>query len=209
MTGFDATLVDWKKCDGLLPAIVQDAETAQVLMLGYMNREALEQTQRTGLVTFFSRSKGRLWEKGETSGHGLELERMELDCDQDAVLVTARPRGPTCHRGSTSCFGEVDAPGLGWLARLAAVIEQRKDASPEGSYTARLLSGDIERIAKKVGEEGVEVALAAVAGGDRLVEEAADLTYHLLVLLNASGHNLPEVVSRLRERRTDAHNDNV
>jgi phosphoribosyl-ATP pyrophosphohydrolase/phosphoribosyl-AMP cyclohydrolase len=192
--------IDWRKVDGLLPAVVQDAATLQVLMLGYMDEEALAHTEESGRVTFFSRTRGGLWQKGETSGNVLEVDRIELDCDGDALLVLARPRGPTCHRETTSCFGEDDAPGLGWLARLAAVIDERKTADPDESYTASLIAGGIGQMAKKVGEEGVEVALAATAADGRLLDEAADLMYHLLVLLSASDKSLSDVAAILRER---------
>jgi phosphoribosyl-ATP pyrophosphohydrolase/phosphoribosyl-AMP cyclohydrolase len=192
--------IDWDKGGGLVPAIVQDASTLQVLMVGYMNRAALERTLESRRVTFFSRSKNRLWEKGETSGHTLELDRLEVDCDGDALLVLAKPMGPTCHRGTTSCFGENDAPGLGFLARLASVIDARRAAPAEESYTARLLAEGVTSIAKKVGEEGVEVAIAAASGDGRVSEEAADLVYHLLVLLAASESSLEDVADVLRKR---------
>lgn len=200
MTALDELGIDWEKGDGLLPAVIQDAKTLQVLMLGYMDRAALERTRESGLVTFFSRTKNRLWQKGESSGNALELVQLELDCDADALLVLARPRGPTCHRGTTSCFGEADAPGTGWLARLAAVIDARKTADPDESYTARLFADGLATIAKKVGEEGVEVAVSAASRDGRVVEEAADLLYHLLVALAASGRTLDEVMEVLRTR---------
>lgn len=198
------TGIDWDKVDGLLPVVVQDASTLQVLMLGYMNEEALARTEESGLVTFYSRSKGRLWQKGETSSNVLDVERLQLDCDHDALLVLARPRGPTCHRDTTSCFGDDDAPGLGWLARLAAIIESRKTSRADESYTARLFAGGIEEIAKKVGEEGVEVAVSAASGDGRVADEAADLLYHLLVLLAATGHALTDVLDVLRSRHPGA-----
>lgn len=200
MTGVGAPDVDWEKADGLVPAVVQDAATLQVLMLGYMNRAALERTIESRKVTFFSRSRERLWRKGESSGNVLELESIELDCDGDALLVTARPQGPTCHRDTTSCFGDDDAPGLGWLARLSDVIESRKKSDPGASYTARLFSEGVESIAKKVGEEGVEVAISATSRDGRVAEEAADLVYHLLVLLSASERSMVDVVDVLRGR---------
>ena len=200
MTSTDEIRIDWEKGNGLVPAIVQDARTLQVLMLGYMDRAALERTRKSGVVTFYSRTKKRLWRKGETSGNTLELERVEIDCDGDTLLVFARPKGATCHRGTTSCFGDDDAPGLGWLARLAEIIDARKTSDPDESYTARLFAEGIETMAKKVGEEGVEVAVSATSGDGRVVEEAADLLYHLLVLLTASGRTLSEVMDVLRER---------
>ena len=200
MTSTDEIRIDWEKGNGLVPAIVQDAMTLQVLMLGYMDRAALERTRRNALVTFYSRTKKRLWQKGESSGNTLELDRMELDCDGDALLIFVRPKGATCHRGTTSCFGDDDAPGLGWLGRLAAIIDDRKTADPEESYTARLFAEGIETMAKKVGEEGVEVAVSATSGDGRVVEEAADLLYHLLVVLTASDRRLSEVMDVWRER---------
>jgi len=178
--------IDFEKGDGLVPAIVQDADTLQVLMLGYMSAESVEKTKATGLVTFFSRSRKTLWAKGETSGNVLNLVSMTVDCDQDTILVKARPTGPTCHEGTVSCFGDESAEGVGFLAYLETLIEGRKTADPESSYTAQLLQGPLRRAAQKVGEEGVETALAAVAEtDDKLVSEAADLFYHTLVLLAA------------------------
>ena len=191
----------WDKMDGLLPAVVQDAATGQVLMLGYMNRVALAATLSTGKVTFYSRSKQRLWEKGETSGNRLRVRAITPDCDGDALLIRAEPAGPTCHLGTTSCFGEGEAEGVGFLAKLAAIVAERAAAEPESSYTARLLASGPERIAQKVGEEGVELALAAVtrdAAG--CAEEAADLLYHLTVLMQVRGFGWDEVVAVLRHR---------
>lgn len=192
---------DWQKADGLLPAIVQDADTGRVLMLGYMNREALEKTQATGHVTFFSRSKQRLWAKGETSGNTLELAGMQLDCDRDTLLVQAIPHGPTCHLGTDTCWGDDLNPPVGFLAELERVIETRKGADCDSSYTARLLDEGIKRCAQKVGEEGVEVALAATAGDrEELVSESADLLYHLLVVLAACDVSLEEICRHLESR---------
>lgn len=197
----DMDALDWGKGDGLLPAVVQDAGTRQVLMLGYMNREALAKTLACGEVTFFSRSKGRLWTKGESSGHVLKLQSISADCDADTLLVLATPVGPTCHLGTTSCFGGEHAPGIGFLAELERIVSLRAGASPEESYTARLAMAGIKRVAQKVGEEGVETALAAVAGDKtELASEAADLLYHLLVLLNLSDLRLQEVLDVLRGR---------
>ena len=195
----DAEAPDWGKGDGLLPAIVQDARTLRVLMLGYMDRAALAQTLASGHVTFFSRSKGRLWTKGESSGHFLELVSIDLDCDRDTLLVQAHPRGPTCHLQRESCFPS--APGS-TLADLSALVERRAVERPEGSYTTKLFDGGIRRIAQKVGEEGVETALAAVAeDDDALLGEGADLLFHLLVLLRARGLGLADVEAKLRTRR--------
>jgi phosphoribosyl-ATP pyrophosphohydrolase/phosphoribosyl-AMP cyclohydrolase len=191
----------WDKMDGLLPAVVQDARTEQVLMLGYMNRGAVAATLDSGFVTFFSRSKRRLWQKGETSGNRLALRSVHSDCDDDALLVLAEPEGPTCHLGTASCFGEAEASGAAWLARLERVIQSRAAAPPEESYTARLIAAGVPRIAQKVGEEGVETALAAVTADDRaLAGEAADLLYHLIVLLHARGLSLEDAVRVLQER---------
>jgi len=193
--------LDWQKGDGLLPAIVQDADTQQVLMLGYMNAAALEQTVATKRVTFFSRSKNRLWVKGEASGHFLDLVSIEADCDADALLVRARPNGPTCHRGTCSCFGEGGASGVGFLAELERTIVQRIAAGSEKSYTARLVADGVKRIAQKVGEEGVETALAATAGDNaELTNEAADLLFHLIVLLRAKGLTLGDALAVLEKR---------
>ena len=195
---FDPAALDWTKGDGLLPAIVQDADTLRVLMLGYMDRDALDATRQLGQVTFFSRSKGRLWTKGEQSGHVLELVAIDADCDADTLLVLARPQGPTCHLQRPSCFPS--APG-GVLADLDALVAQRARERPDGSYTTRLFDGGIRRIAQKVGEEGVETALAAVAqGDDELLGEGADLLYHLLVLLRARGLSLRDVERVLAAR---------
>ena len=188
----------WDKQDGLLPAVVQDAATHRVLMLGYMDRAALEATLASGRVTFYSRSRGRLWMKGETSGHTLELVSVTADCDKDALLVQAIPQGPTCHRGTVSCFTE--APG-DFLADLDALIAARHAQRPAASYTTKLFDAGIHRIAQKVGEEGVETALAAVVQDDAaLLGEAADLLYHLTVLLRARGLGLRDATVVLRER---------
>lgn len=193
--------LDWNKQNGLIPAVVQDAETARVLMLGYMNREALAETQRSNQVTFYSRSRQRLWTKGETSGHYLELVAVEKDCDGDALLVTARPQGPTCHLERNSCFEGPGTP-LSAFGELDQVIGERASADPESSYTARLLDAGPAGIARKLGEEAVETVLAAVNESDeRLTEEAADLVYHLLVLLRARGLSLEYVSRGLAARR--------
>lgn len=191
----------WDKVEGLMPAIVQDAGTGRVLMLGYMNREALEKTRATGHVTFFSRSKQRLWTKGETSGNTLELAGLQADCDGDALLVQAVPHGPTCHLGTDTCWGDEVHPSVGFLAQLERVVDSRKGTDPESSYTARLLAEGVKRCSQKVGEEGVEVALAATAGDrDELIDESADLLYHLLVALAASDVSVEEVCRKLESR---------
>jgi len=197
----DLSRLDWAKGDGLLPAIVQHALTGEVLMLGYMDAAALEATQRTGHVTFFSRSKQRLWTKGESSGHVLALTSLRVDCDGDTLLVGALPHGPTCHTGTSSCFGGSVRPALGFLAELDALVARRHAERPEGSYTTRLFEGGVRRIAQKVGEEGVETALAGVAQGDgELLGEAADLVFHLTVLLRERGLSLADVADVLAAR---------
>ena len=196
----DAT-PDFAKGDGLLPAIVQHAQSGEVLMLGYMDEAALAKTRASGLVTFFSRSKQRLWTKGETSGDTLALVDIRLDCDADTFLVRAIPAGPTCHTGTTSCFGNDVAPALGFLAELDALVASRHAERPDGSYTTKLFDGGIRRMAQKVGEEGVETALAAVAeDDDALVGEAADLVFHLMVVLRARGIGFDAVAAKLAAR---------
>jgi phosphoribosyl-ATP pyrophosphohydrolase/phosphoribosyl-AMP cyclohydrolase len=196
--------VDFDKSGGLVPAVVQDADSGAVLMLAYMNREALDETLKRRRAVFYSRSKQRLWEKGETTGHTLEVVDVAVDCDNDTLLVTARPRGPACHNGTLTCFGDAPraaATGIAFLAKLEGIIAQRAAEKPETSYTARLLEKGIAKVAQKVGEEGVEVALAGVAEDDRKVlEESADLVYHLLVLLRARGLSLKQVVETLESR---------
>ena len=188
LTPFDLDALAWSKMDGLLPAVVQDAATGQVLMLGYMDRAALEATLASGFATFFSRSKQRLWQKGETSGNRLAVQAVIADCDNDALLVRAVPEGPTCHLGTTSCFGAEGPNGVGFLGELARIVHERAQADPAESYTARLLNEGTQRAAQKVGEEGVEVALAAVArDAAGCAEEVADLVYHLTVLMEAKG----------------------
>jgi phosphoribosyl-ATP pyrophosphohydrolase/phosphoribosyl-AMP cyclohydrolase len=195
---------DWSKGDGLLPAVVQDATSGKVLMLGYMDRAALRKTLGERRVTFYSRSKQRLWTKGETSGHFLNLVDAAIDCDNDTLLITAQPDGPTCHNGTESCFGDeigTTATRLAFLSRLESVIEQRVSERPEGSYTARLWADGPTRMAQKVGEEGVEVALAAVTqGDDKLIGEAADLLFHLTLLLKSRQLSLGQVVVELERR---------
>jgi phosphoribosyl-ATP pyrophosphohydrolase/phosphoribosyl-AMP cyclohydrolase len=189
----------WDKQGGLLPAIVQDAQTHRVLMLGYMDREALAATLASRKVAFHSRSRQRLWTKGESSGHVLDLVSIQADCDHDTLLVQAHPRGPTCHLGTASCFPGAPAD---FMAELDAVIAQRGGDSPGSSYTSRLLAEGVHRIAQKVGEEGVEVALAAVVQDDAaLLGEAADLLYHLAVLLRARGLRFGQAIDVLRQRR--------
>ena len=192
---------DFAKGDGLLPAIVQHARTGEVLMLGYMDEAALRATQEQRFVTFFSRSKQRLWTKGETSGHTLAVVDVRLDCDADTILVRALPAGPTCHNGTSSCFGDDVAPPMAFLAELDALVASRHDERPAGSYTTKLFEEGLRRIAQKVGEEGVETALAVVAqDDDALVGEAADLVFHLMVALRARGIGFGAVAAKLAAR---------
>lgn len=191
----------WNKQGGLMPAIVQDADTLRVLMLGYMDAAALRTTLDSGHVTFFSRSRNTQWTKGETSGNFLDVVAVDVDCDNDTLLVTARPHGPTCHLGRESCFPDAPAASSSFVRELDALIAAREQERPAGSYTTKLFEGGIRRIAQKVGEEGVETALAAVAQSDEeLLGEAGDLLYHLLVLLRARGLGLADVEAVLRAR---------
>ncbi|ANP76958.1 bifunctional phosphoribosyl-AMP cyclohydrolase/phosphoribosyl-ATP diphosphatase HisIE [Vibrio sp. 10N.222.51.C8] len=195
--------INWEKVDGLVPAIVQDYQSSQVLMMGYMNPAALEKTGETGNVTFFSRTKERLWTKGETSGNVLQLQNIALDCDSDTLLVKVNPIGPTCHTGTTTCWDgdKQEESQMVWLHQLEQLLAARKDADPESSYTASLYARGTKRISQKVGEEGVEVALAATSGDKaELVCESADLIYHLMVLLQDQGLSMDDVVNKLKER---------
>jgi phosphoribosyl-ATP pyrophosphohydrolase/phosphoribosyl-AMP cyclohydrolase len=209
-TPADIEGIDWSKNDGLVPTIVQHADSGRVLMLGYMNREALAATLERDRVVFFSRSKRRLWEKGETSGNFLQLIELRADCDADTLLVIALPAGPVCHTGAASCFGDeplTAAAPLGFLLELEQVIAQRIAGSPEGSYTARLYARGVRRVAQKVGEEGLEVALAGVSeSDDALLGECADLVYHLLLLLRSRGLPLAAVIEELRRRHAAGGN---
>ncbi|WP_394694489.1 bifunctional phosphoribosyl-AMP cyclohydrolase/phosphoribosyl-ATP diphosphatase HisIE [Hyphobacterium sp.] len=193
--------IDFAKGEGLVPAIVQHAETSQVLMLGYMNRESVKVTIKERLVTFYSRCKNRLWTKGETSGNTLALVAIHIDCDRDTLLVKALPAGPVCHTGTPTCFGD-DAPASpGFLNTLERVIDERGTADPEESYVARLNARGLNKLAQKVGEEGVETALAGVAEDDEALKgEAADLVFHLMMLMRARGLSLADVVSTLEAR---------
>ncbi|MGY6662046.1 MAG: bifunctional phosphoribosyl-AMP cyclohydrolase/phosphoribosyl-ATP diphosphatase HisIE [Glycocaulis sp.] len=205
LSPLSAEQIDFDKGGGLVPAIVQHAATGEVLMLGYMNAQALAATQEKGLVTFWSRSKKRLWTKGETSGDVLRLAGLAVDCDRDAILVQAVPEGPTCHLGTRSCFGDYPGPALAFIGELSAIVDRRADSSPEESYTARLLAKGINKIAQKVGEEGVETALAGVSeDNSALTAEAADLIFHLIVLLKARGLSLIDVAEELKRRHAKA-----
>ncbi|SPU55664.1 Phosphoribosyl-ATP pyrophosphatase [Brevundimonas vesicularis] len=197
----DPNTIDFAKGDGLVPVVVQDAATLQVLTLAYMDRAALDETIASGEATFFSRSRGGRWRKGETSGDRLHIVSITADCDADAIVLGVRPVGNACHLNRTSCFGEADAPGLGRIARLERTIAERAAADPSKSWTARLIAQGPKRIAQKVGEEGVETALAGVAGPDEeLASEAADLIYHLLVLLHARNMVFQDVLDVLASR---------
>lgn len=201
MSAFELDQVDFDKGGGLICAVVQDWRTLQVLMVAWMDRAALEETLQSGEATFYSRSRQARWRKGETSGNRLSVKDVTLDCDGDAVLVSAEPMGPACHLGTTSCFGDATAPGLGRLGALERTIDARANASPDESWTAKLLARGVKRIAQKVGEEGVETALAAAAGDDAEVcEEAADLLFHLAVLLKARGLSYADVMGVLAKR---------
>ena len=192
---------DWDKGAELLPAIVQDAATGQVLMLGYMNREAADMTVSSGKVTFFSRSKQRLWTKGETSGNALVFVSAAIDCDRDTILVQADPAGPACHTGARTCFGDGLPSGAGFLAHLEAVVKSRKAEMPEGSYTTSLFAEGRARVAQKVGEEGVELALARMKDDrEEIANEAADLLFHMLVLLADAGMSLEDALAVLKRR---------
>lgn len=197
----DPDTLDWAKMAGLIPAVVQDAASGEVRMLGYMDRAALEATIADRLVTFNSRSRGVPWRKGETSGNLLDVVGIRMDCDRDALLILANPRGPTCHTGSDSCFGDDGAPGVGFIGSLERVIASRASADPATSYTAKLLAEGPARAAQKVGEEGVETALAGRCGDDaELTSEAADLVYHLTVLLKARGLAWTDIIAELKKR---------
>ena len=192
--------LDWQKTDGMMPAIIQHAESGEVLMLGYMNEDALAKTQESGKVTFYSRTKQRLWTKGETSGNFLNVVSITPDCDNDTLLILVNPVGPTCHKGNNSCFHPAETDWA-FLYQLEELLASRKTADPESSYTAKLYASGTKRIAQKVGEEGVETALAATVN-DRfeLKNEASDLIYHLLVLLQDQDLNLSAVIENLRQR---------
>jgi phosphoribosyl-AMP cyclohydrolase / phosphoribosyl-ATP pyrophosphohydrolase len=195
--------LNFSKLNGLVPAIVQDARTKQVLMVGFMNREAVEKTLADKRVTFWSRTKQRLWQKGETSGNFLDVVSIHQDCDNDSLLIYAHPRGPVCHTGTYTCFGESEVSGISdILVELESVIAERKRTMPEGSYTTKLFTEGITRIAQKVGEEGVEVVIASLKQDDaRLAEESADLLYHLLVLLRERDLSVRDVLNELQSRR--------
>ncbi len=190
-----------KNIDGLLPVIVQDANTRKVLMLGYMNAEALEKTKETERVTFYSRSKKRLWTKGEESGHVLQCINIQIDCDSDTLLIQAKPKGPTCHLGTDTCWGDQNTASFGFLSDLETIIQQRLDNKQEGSYVVSLFEKGINKIAQKVGEEAVEVVIEAKDNNDDLfLNESADLLFHFLLLLKAKGFELNDVIQVLENR---------
>ena len=194
--------IDFNKCGGLVPAIIQDATTKVVLMLGYMNEEALKKTQETGLVTFFSRSRQCLWTKGETSGNYLHLVDIKGDCDNDTLLIQATPDGPTCHKGTDTCWGEENKPNpLLFLSELSDFIEKRHEEMPEGSYTTSLFKDGLNRMAQKVGEEALELVIEATNGtNERLIYEGSDMLYHLIVLLTSKGLRIEDMARELMER---------
>ncbi|MDA7711430.1 bifunctional phosphoribosyl-AMP cyclohydrolase/phosphoribosyl-ATP diphosphatase HisIE [Flavobacteriaceae bacterium] len=191
-----------KSPEGLLPAIVQDAQTKNVLMLGYMNTEALETTKATKKVTFFSRSKQRLWTKGEESGHFLDLVDWAIDCDQDTILIQALPNGPTCHKGTDSCWGSSNTMEYGFLSELETVIRSRKENPSSGSYVSSLFEKGINKIAQKVGEEAIETVIEAKDNNDTLfLNESADLLFHYLILLQAKGFTFNDIIEVLKNRK--------
>lgn len=203
ITKENVTKLAWEKMDNLMPCVVQNAVNGKVLMQGFMDQAALDKTLETGLVTFFSRSKQRLWTKGEVSGNSLNLVDISSDCDNDSLLALVNPVGPTCHKGTETCWADSQVADVSFIAELESVIASRKGADPDSSYTAHLYSKGIKRIAQKVGEEGVETALAAtVKDLEELKNESADLLYHLLVLLQASDLNLSDVIEVLKQRHS-------
>lgn len=205
LTSADVGSLAWERMGGLIPAAVQDSRSGRLLMLGYMNRDALARTLTSGLVTFYSRSKQRLWQKGETSGNRLRLVAVHEDCDGDALLVLADPEGPACHLGTASCFGADEPRGPSWLAELSKIVAERAASGDRSSYTRQLLDAGVERVAQKIGEEGVEVALAAVSrDASNCAEEVADLLYHIAVLLEAKGFGWDEVIAVLKERHASS-----
>ncbi len=197
--------LNFDKSNGLIPAVIQDSKTKRVLMLGYMDRMALEETRKSGKVTFYSRSKQRLWTKGETSGNFLNLDSIQTDCDGDTLLISVRPQGPTCHLGTDTCFGSDNKEnGIQFLLELQKIIKNRKETAPEGSYTTSLFAAGINKIAQKVGEEAIEVVIEAKESDTRnLREETADLLFHLLVLLEQKEVSLVEVVDVLKARHAE------
>lgn len=196
--------INFEKMGGLVPAIVQDNVTRKVLMLGFMNKEAYDKTVETGKVTFWSRTRNCLWTKGETSGNFLNVKEILLDCDQDTLLIKARPTGPVCHTGADTCWNEQNSVDLNFLSYLQDFIERRYKEMPEGSYTTSLFKSGVNRMAQKVGEEAVETVIEATNGTDeRLIYEASDLIYHLIVLLTSKGHRIEELAAELVKRHKE------
>ena len=197
----DQIKLDFNKIGGLIPAIIQDADTQKVLMLGYMNEEAYQKTLESGIVTFYSRSRQTLWTKGETSGNFLHVVSVKADCDQDTLLIEVHPDGPVCHTGTDTCWGDVNRQDILFLKELQDFIEKRHQEMPEGSYTTSLFQSGINKIAQKVGEEAVETLIEACNGTDeRLIYEGSDLLYHLIVLLTSKGYRIEDLANELRER---------
>ena len=195
------TNIDFEKMGGLVPAIIQDADTAKVLMLGFMNREAYDKTMETGKVTFYSRTRQRLWTKGEESGNFLHLVSVSVDCDQDTLLIQVHPEGPVCHTGADTCWGETNERPVLFFQELQDFIRTRHKEMPEGSYTTSLLRSGVNKMAQKVGEEAVETVIEACNGtDDRLIYESADLMYHLIVLLTSKGYGIEDIARELKER---------
>lgn len=193
--------LDFSKMDGLVPAIIQDDKTQKVLMLGFMNEEAYNKTKETGKVTFWSRTKHRLWTKGETSGNFLNVVSMEADCDNDTLLIKVNPTGPVCHTGADTCWGEKNENPLAFLGELQRFIEKRYEEMPEGSYTTSLFQSGVGRMAQKVGEEAVESVIEAMAcNNERLIYEASDMIYHLMVLLTSKGLKFEDLATELQKR---------
>ena len=196
--------LDFNKMGGLIPAIIQDAQTKNVLMLGFMNQEAYDKTLETNKVTFFSRTKNRLWTKGETSGNFLNVVSIEEDCDHDTLLIKVKPVGPVCHTGTDTCWGEKNEWGVEFFSYLQDFIKRRYDEMPEGSYTTSLFKSGINRMAQKVGEEAVETVIEATNGtDDRLIYEASDMIYHLIVLLTSKGYRIEDLAEELVKRHKE------
>lgn len=196
---------DFNKMDGLVPAIIQDSYTQKVLMLGFMNKEAYEKTLTTGKVTFYSRTKQRLWTKGETSGNFLEVVSIKSDCDNDTLLIQAHPTGPVCHTGTDTCWGEKNEQDIMFLKELQDFIDKRHEEMPEKSYTTSLFKSGVNKMAQKVGEEAVETIIEACNGTDeRLIYEGADLLYHLIVLLTSKGYRIEDLARELKERHSES-----
>lgn len=194
---------DFNKENGLIPAIIQDVNTREVLMLGYMNEESYKLTLETGNVTFFSRSRNEIWVKGETSGNYLKVKSHQLDCDQDTLLFQVNPTGPACHRGTITCFDEensIEIPSVGFLTDLQDLLEERKKTMPEGSYTSKMFKKGLDKLAQKVGEEAIETVIAAKNNNEELLYESSDLLFHLMMLLTERGMRLEDLSAELKRR---------